>query len=74
MKLLRVISYIKFTIDDVLTLEADDEHTLYWYVDAAFAVNADMKSHTWSVFSLGKGMIVAYSTKQKVNAIILTES
>ena len=33
-----------------------------------------MKSHTGYVFSLGKGMIVAYSTKQKVNAIISTES
>ena len=63
MKLLRVISYIKFTIDDVLTLEEDDEHKLIWYVDATFSVHADMKIHTGSVFSLEKGMMVADSTK-----------
>ena len=72
MKLLRVISYLKCTRDNWLTLEEDNEQTLYWYVDVDFAVHADMKSHTGSVFSLGKGMIVADSTKQKVNAINLT--
>ena len=33
-----------------------------------------MKSYTGSVFSLGKVMMVAGSTKQKVNARSLTES
>ena len=33
-----------------------------------------LKSHTGYIFSLGKVIIVAYSTKQKVNAISLTES
>ena len=74
MKLLRVISYLKWKRDDFLTLEADDEHTLYWFVDSAFAVHADMKIHTGSVFYLGKWMMVADSTKQKVNAKISTES
>ena len=32
MKLLRFLSYIKCTIDDVLTLEADNKQTLYWQV------------------------------------------
>ena len=74
MKLPRVLSYLKCTRYDVLTVEADDEQTLYWYVDADFSVHADMKSHTGSVFYLGKGIIVSYSTKQKVNARSLTES
>ena len=74
MKLLRVLSYLNFTRDDLLTLEADDKQTLYWYIDAAFVVHVDMKSHTLSVFSLGKGMIVADSTKQKINARSLRES
>ena len=34
MKLLRFLSYLKCTIDYVLTFEADDEQRLYWYVDA----------------------------------------
>ena len=58
----------------MLPLEEDDEHKLIWYVDATFSVHADMKIHTGSVFSLEKGMIVADSTKQKVNARILTDS
>ena len=33
-----------------------------------------MKSNTWSVFSLGKGMTVAYFTEQKVNARSSTDS
>ena len=66
MELLRVISYLRCTKDDLLTLEADDEHTLYWYVDAYCSVHADMKSHTGYVFSLLKVMIVADSTKHKV--------
>ena len=57
----------------MLNLEADDEHTMYWYVDAFFAVPADMKIHTGYLFYLGKGMIVAASTEQKVNARISTD-
>ena len=58
----------------MLTLESDDEHKMYCYDDADFSVHANMKSHTGSVFYLEKGIIVAASTKHKVNAIILTES
>ena len=39
-----------------------------------FSVNADMKIHKGSLFSLVKGTIVADSKKQKVNTRILTES
>ena len=55
-------------------LEADDSQTLRWYVDAAFAVHADMRSHTGSTFTLGKGMIISDSTKQKVNSRSSTEA
>ena len=58
MKLLRVLSYLKCTRYYLLTLEADNEQTLYCFVDATFAVHADMKIHTGSIFYLGKGMIV----------------
>jgi hypothetical protein len=73
-KLVRVLVFLKTTKDDVLTLEADDTQTLTWYVDAAFAVHADMRSHTGSTFSLGKGMIISDSTKQKVNSRSSTEA
>ena len=54
-KLLRVLGFLRTTIDEVLTLEADDAETLYWYINAAFAVHPDMKSHSGLVFTLGKG-------------------
>jgi hypothetical protein len=73
-KLLRVLGFLKGTINDVLTLEADDTNTLTWYIDAAFAVHADMKSHTGAVFTMGKGAIMSGSTKQKVNSRSSTES
>jgi hypothetical protein len=73
-KLLKVMSFLKGTINDVLTLEADDHNTLTWYIDAAFAVHADMKSHTGSVFTMGKGALASSSTKQKVNSRSSTES
>ena len=71
---MRVLSFLKGTIEDVLTLEADDSNTLTWYIDAAFAVHADMKSHTGSIFTMGKGAITGGSTKQKVNSRSTTES
>jgi len=52
-KLIRLISYLKDTIDDVLILEADNTQTVSWYVDAAFAVHKDMKSHTGAVMTMG---------------------
>jgi hypothetical protein len=72
-KLLRVMGFLKATIEDVLTLEADDSNTLTWYVDVAFAVHADMKSHTGAVFTMGKGAIISSSTKQKVMTRSSTE-
>ena len=62
------------TENDVLTLEADNLHTLKWYLDAAFAVHPDMKSHTGSAFTLGKGAIILSFTKQKSNARSSTEA
>eukprot|EP00978_Attheya_sp_CCMP212_P029223 scaffold103282_cov47-Attheya_sp.AAC.1 len=60
--------------NDVATLEADDSQTINWYVDAAFAVHADFKSHTGAVMTLGKGIVISISTKQKVNTRSSTES
>ena len=56
-KLHRVIRYLRLTSDLVLTLEADDTGVIRWWIDAAFAVHNDMKSHTGGVMSMGKGAI-----------------
>ena len=73
-KLVRLLIFLRWTKGDILTLEADDTKNLYWYIDAAFAVHQDMKSHTGSTFTMGKGSIISASTKQKRNARSLTES
>ena len=62
-KLTKLLGYLKTTVNDVLTLEADNLGILYWYVDVSFAVHHDMKSHKGSVFTLGKGAIASNSTK-----------
>ncbi len=45
---------------DLLTLQC-------WWVDAAYAVHEDCKGHTGVGMSLGKGMAMSYSWKQKIN-------
>ena len=52
----------------------DDTQTINWYIDAAFRVHNDMKSHTEACMTLGKGMICAFSNKQKVNSKSSTEA
>jgi hypothetical protein len=73
-KLVRMMNFLKATQDDVMTLSADDTQTIKWYVDAAFAVHKDKKSHTGSVMTLGSGVICSDSLKQKVNARSSTEA
>ena len=62
------IKFLKKTKEEKLTLEADDTQTIDWYIDAAFGVHDDMKSHTGACMNWGKGMICAFSNKQKVNS------
>jgi hypothetical protein len=73
-KLRRLIQFLKSTENDVTTLTADDSHVIKWYVDAAFAVHDDFKSHTGATMTLGDGVILGGSTKQKVNTRSSTEA
>ena len=68
-KLIKLMSFLKETENDVLTLELGE-----WFVDAAFAVHPDMKGHTGAVSTLGKGAFSALSTKQKANSRSSTEA
>jgi hypothetical protein len=73
-KLERTIQYLRFTKDLGLVLEIDDPTQVYAYVDASYGVHSDMKSHTGSVISLGKGIIYGKSSTQKLNTKSSTES
>ena len=73
-KLVRLLKFLNLTKDDVLTLEASDDQSITWFVDAAFAVHEDMRSHSGATMTLGKGMVISGSTKQKINTRSSTEA
>jgi hypothetical protein len=68
------MNFLKATKDDIAHMSADDSQTIKWYVDAAFGVHKDMRSHTGATMTLGGGIVISDSTKQKVNARSSTQS
>ena len=73
-KLRRMMEFLNKTKLDLLTIEANNYGKITWYLDAAFGVHNDLKSHTGAVMTLGKGCIQSISTKQKVNSRSSTEA
>ena len=73
-KLLRMMMYLKGTKELVLTLSADNMNICRWYVDESYAVHEDMRSHTGSMMTMGKGCIQGKSSKQKMNTKSSTEA
>jgi Reverse transcriptase (RNA-dependent DNA polymerase) len=73
-KLQRVLEYIKSTLDFEYTIGADDIGRMRTWVDAAFAVHPDMKSHTGGVISFGTGGLATKSWKQKIVTKSSTEA
>jgi hypothetical protein len=73
-KLTRVMKYLRATIDMPLALEGENMRVIKWWVDASYAVHPDMRSHTGSSMSLGKGSIYSSSTRQKLNTKSSTEA
>jgi hypothetical protein len=73
-KLRRVMQYIRGSLDQVRTMEADGTGLAKWWIDASFAVHPDMRGHTGGVLSLGKGATYTASRGQKINTRSSTES
>ena len=75
-KLLRMLKYLDDTADLELRLQADegDILVLQFYPDGSHAVHADMKGHTGSAMTLGKGSAINVSSKQKLNTKSSTET
>ena len=73
-KLIRMMDFLERTKEDCLTLRADGSRTVTWSVDAAFAVHADMKSHSGMTMTMGSGAIYSKSNKQKLNTRSSTEA
>jgi hypothetical protein len=49
-------------------------HRMQTWIDAAYAVHQDMKSHTGGAISFGRGAILCKSIKQKLNTKSSTEA
>ena len=73
-KLIRLMRYLNGTQDLYLTVEVDDKGIVEWSVDAAFAVHSNMKSHTGGTMSMGSGIQISRSSKQKLNTKSTTEA
>ncbi len=57
-----------------LTLSVADLSIIKWWVDASHLTHEDMKGHTGAMMSLGKGAVLSYSWKHKINVKSSTES
>jgi len=73
-KLIRLLQYFNGTLDMPLILGADSLAKSKLWIDAAYAVHNDMKSHTGGATSLGRGAIMCKSTKQNLNTKRSTEA
>ncbi len=73
-KLGRCLRFLRDTKDDKLTLEADGNNVISWWIDASYAVHPNMRSHTGATMSMGKGCPISISTKQKLNTRSSTEA
>lgn len=73
-KLLRLLQYIRGTLDLHLTLGATDLWAMTTWIDDAYAVHPDMRSHTGGLVSFGRGALMSKATKQKINTKSSTEA
>jgi len=73
-KLARAIRYVRRTKFLRLKVEAHRLDKNHWFIDGAFAVHPDMKSHTGSYMTFGKGMVNGASSAQKINTTSSTEA
>jgi hypothetical protein len=65
-KLVRVLGYLNGTKEDVLMLRACEGGQITAYVEAAFAIHQDSKSHTGAIVYMGKTLVFVSSKKQSV--------
>ena len=73
-KLARAIKYIRRTKFLRLTIAATYLDQNHWFIDGAFAVHEDMKSHTGAYMTFGKGIIDGSSKSQRINTTSSTEA
>ena len=65
--LVKVMKYIHVTISLPLILYIQNPGNIKWYVDAAFVVHTDIRSHTGGFMTMGTGGFYVQYSKQKLN-------
>ena len=73
-KLKRVIKHLNGTKYLKLRLTVEDLGMLKWYIDGSHNVHWDNKGHGGAVFMMGKGAVLSYSSKLKLNTRNSTET
>ena len=73
-KLVRAMSWLYQTADDVRIVGADDLHEMLTFIDSAHAVHPNMRGHTGGLTTFGTGIIDQKSSKQKMNTRSSTET
>ncbi len=73
-KLLRVLGYLKGTVDFDLTISCKDLNQLTWYIDGSYAIHSDMKGQSGAVLMIGDSAVLSRSSKQKINTRSSTEA
>ena len=66
-KLRRLLHYLYGTLDMNRIIGAKGLDLMETYVDASYAVHHDMRGHTGALMTLGRGIIQAKASKQKLN-------
>jgi len=73
-KLIHLLQYLNGMLDMPFIVGADNLKSLKSWVDAVYTVHNDMKSHTGGGVSLGRGVLMCKSSKQKLNTKSLMEA
>ena len=70
----RLLGWLESTINDTRIIGANSLQDIYTWIDASYAVHANMRGHTGGAISMGYGVIHARAGKQKINTKSSTES
>ena len=66
-QLARITKYVEGTIGLPLILSIDKPGNIKWYVDAAFALQQDMRSHTGGIMNMVMGRAYVPYRQQNLN-------
>ena len=73
-KLKRCLQFLHNTVNDKRIIGTDSLGMIYTWIDAAYAVHPNMRSHTGGCMSFGLGTVHCRSSKQKLNTKSSTEA